>query len=184
MHANTDTHKTGLKWFFYKHLNAKKVEKHGGFGGGSDLPTGELTKGLSFHISSCLISCLISCLVLSLYLIISLLSFSVISLLFLYRPSCLIPPYHSRVCMRACVRVRVWIRIKRQEGGGTAASAELCCPSQLLRLLKLLLKLLWKLQGLRSCGHQDKAAPYASLRACVRLSRLSGWAPGTRHTVD
>ena len=35
--------RTGLRWFLFKHLNAKKIDAtHAGFGGGRDLPTGEV----------------------------------------------------------------------------------------------------------------------------------------------
>ena len=35
--------RAGLKWFFYKHMNAQKgAARHAGFGGGTDLPSGKV----------------------------------------------------------------------------------------------------------------------------------------------
>jgi hypothetical protein len=36
--------RAGLKWFFFKHMNAQRSAARGGFGGGNDLPTGEVVK--------------------------------------------------------------------------------------------------------------------------------------------
>ena len=36
--------RAGLKWFFFKHMKAQKVVSHSGFGGGTDLPSGQVAK--------------------------------------------------------------------------------------------------------------------------------------------
>ncbi len=36
--------RAGLKWFFFKHMKAEKVSVHSGFGGGNDLPSGQVAK--------------------------------------------------------------------------------------------------------------------------------------------
>jgi hypothetical protein len=36
--------RAGLKWFFFKHMNAQRTAARTGFGGGSDVPTGEVMK--------------------------------------------------------------------------------------------------------------------------------------------